>query len=84
MQNKLAKVMAEQGLTTKQLVELSGVSKNCINSYKRGAITYPRREILSKLAIALKTPVKELLENEQENMADNLNSIHLRSWNACR
>ena len=57
----LKKVRKSQGLTQKQLAEVSGVPRISIARYESGVVT-PGGANLIRLATALKCPAEELLK----------------------
>ena len=63
LQEKIAKLMKDNGLNQKQLAEKASITEASLSKYLSGDRT-PRIDVVVKLAKALNTSVNYLLDNE--------------------
>lgn len=72
---QIRKLRKENGLTMKQLAELTGVTEQAISQYERNIRT-PKRDIIDKIAKVLKVDVLELYpEGFIETILTNINPL---------
>ena len=58
--NKLAKLRADSGLTTRQVMDKSGVDHSLLSKIERGQIGQPSQDILRRLAELYEADIAEL------------------------
>ena len=62
MKSNLTELMKEKGMTVDQLCQETGLSRETVFRIRRGMIGKSKLETLEKIALALKSRVKDLFE----------------------
>lgn len=65
-QEKVTNLMAERGITQKQLSKLSGITESSISRYLHGT-QHPRMDIVVNIAKALHVETDYLLEDDEKS-----------------
>ena len=84
LRDVLARLKTENGLTTDQLSQISGVPKGTLNKLLNGETRNPTGSTLKKIADALSCPVELLYPREGQaahplRNADDVLSVHRRA-----
>ena len=77
---KLDVIMATQGLTSKELSMVTGVSQVSIARFRRG-VQEPRPATIGKIARALNVDVTEIIQDTFAEVSENKKDVHETNHN---